>query len=312
MSGVLSIEKRSNEPHFPLFLSVQESRLLFMKAEEKRAGIKAQIRAEKERGRRVATAIFLAIILASAALSAYFGYTILNPSTPLNSIEPTLQFKPENPNPKLKAAMVDQLSLTAPNETFAQTAAAILTEANYTVDYFSGEKVTVEFYRNLPTYGYKIIIFRVHSTTGGYPVVAFFTCELYSRSKYVSEQLSDKLHSIAYSYSDAQAYFGILPSFVESSMNGKFQNTIIIMMGCEGIKNTKMAEAFVGKGAKAYVGWNGSVSSSHTDQATTQLLKHLVTEGQTISQAVENTAREVGPDEVYKSILKYYPLAWGN
>ncbi|MCJ7423766.1 hypothetical protein MUP01_05805, partial [Candidatus Bathyarchaeota archaeon] len=65
-----------------------------MKAEKKRVGIKAQIRAEKERDRRVTTAIFLAIVLASAALSAYFGYTILNPSTPLNSIEPTLQFKP--------------------------------------------------------------------------------------------------------------------------------------------------------------------------------------------------------------------------
>jgi hypothetical protein len=283
-----------------------------MKAEKKRVGIKAQIRAERERGRRVATAIFLAIILASAALSAYFGYTILNPSTPLNSIEPTLQFKPENPNPKLKAAIVDQLSPTIPNQAFVETATNTLEQAGYTVDYYPGERVTVEFYRNLPTHGYKIIIFRVHSTTGGYPPVAFFTCELYSGSKYVSEQLSDKLYSVAYSYSVAQAYFGILPSFVESSMNGKFQNTIIIMMECEGIKDTKMAEAFIKKGAKVYIGWNGSVSASHTDQTTTCLLQHLVTEGQTISQTVENTAREVQSDEAYNSILKYYPLASGN
>jgi hypothetical protein len=95
-------------------------------------------------------------------------------------------------------------------------------------------------------------------------------------------------------------------------MNGKFANTIMIMMGFNGLTYTGVAQAFVEKGAKTCVGWDGSVSSSRTDQAATQLLKHLVTEGQTISQAVENTAREVGPDEAYDSILKYYPLAWGN
>ena len=225
-----------------------------------------------------------------------------------------MQFKPENP--KLKAAIVDQLSLTAPNETFTQTAAAILTEANYTVDYFSGEKVTVNFLRNLPTGGYTLVILRVHSAQGASntPPLALFTSEPLDSRKYVNEQLTDQLQGVAfipYRPGD-KTYFGIPPKFVTSSMKGTFQNTIVIMMGCEGLSNTKMAEAFVGKGANAYVGWNSSVSSSHTDQATTQLLKHLVTEGQTISQAVENTAREVGPDEAYDSILKYYPLESGN
>ncbi|MCJ7767042.1 hypothetical protein MUP79_01440 [Candidatus Bathyarchaeota archaeon] len=107
-----------------------------MKAEKKRAGIKAQIRAENERDRRIATAVFLAVILVSAALSAYFGYTILNPSAPADSVEPTLQFKPENPNPELKAAIVDQLSLTFPNQAFVEAAANTLKQAGYTVDYY--------------------------------------------------------------------------------------------------------------------------------------------------------------------------------
>ena len=287
-----------------------------MKAEKKRAGIKAQIRAEKERGRRVATAIILAIILASAALSAYFGYTILDPSTPLSSIEPALQFKPENPNPKLKAAIVDQLSLTAPNETFTQTAAAILTQANYTVDYFSGEKVTVNFFRNLPTGGYKLIILRVHSAIGpeDNPPLALFTSEPLDSRKHVDEQLTDQLQGVVflpYRPGD-KTYFGIPPKFIETSMKGELSNSVVIAMGCDGLTYTDMAQAFIEKGARAYVSWNGSVSSSHTDQAATQLLKHLVTEGQTISQAVENTAREVGPDEAYNSILKCYPLASGN
>jgi len=177
----------------------------------------------------------------------------------------------------------------------------------------------VEFYRNLPTHGYGLLILRVHSTatnpdrTEG--PVTLFTSERYDRSKHVYEQLTDQLGGVAFSQDEMKegiAYFGINPPFVTQGMNGKFQSTIILMMGCEGLDNTLIAEAFVEKGARAYVSWNGSVSSSHTDQAATQLLKHMVTEGQTISQAVENTAREVGPDKVYDSILKYYPLASGN
>ncbi|MCJ7424581.1 hypothetical protein MUP01_09995, partial [Candidatus Bathyarchaeota archaeon] len=174
-----------------------------MKAEKKRVGIKAQIRAERERGRRVATAIFLAIVLASAALSAYFGYTILNPSTPLNSIEPTLQFKPENPNPKLKAAIVDQLSLTMPNQAFMETTANTLKQAGYTVDYYAGEQATVDFFGSLPEHGYGLIVLRVHSTATQVGAVegpiTFFTSERASQGKYVYEELAGRIRGVAYS-----------------------------------------------------------------------------------------------------------------
>jgi len=211
---------------------------------------------------------------------------------------------------QLKAAIVDQGSLSpaaGPNTVFIETATNTLKQAGYTVDYYPGEKVTVEFYRNLPTHGYKIIVLRVHSATGGYPTVALFTSELYSTSKYVYEQLTGKLDSVRFYYEDIDRFFGIPPSFIESSMKGKFNNTIIIMMGCEGLKNPSMAEAFIEKGAKTYISWNGSVSASHTDQATTHLLQHLITEKQTIKQAVDNTMKEVGADPSSNSILSYYP-----
>jgi len=286
-----------------------------MKAEKKRVGIKAQIRAEKGRERRVATAVILAIILVSAALSAYFGYTILNPSTPPNSNEPTLQFKPENPNPELKAAIVDQVSLTFPNQTFVQTATRTLEQANYTVDYYSGDKVTVDFYRSLPTRAYSIIVLRVHSAIGqdGTPPVTFFTSEPYSQYTHVNEQLADELAKAHYVVgAQEEVFFAVNPNFVRSCRDGRFQNSTIVMMGCNGLTFTDMAEAFVGRGAKAYISWTGSVSASHTDQAATQLLKHLVTEGQTISQALENTAWEVPSDDASNSVLKYYPFESGN
>ncbi|GAG23053.1 unnamed protein product, partial [marine sediment metagenome] len=62
-----------------------------------------------------------------------------------------------------RAVIVDQLSLSQRNPDFTASATDILEQADYTVDYFPGEQVTVDFYRNLPTHGYDLIILRVHS-----------------------------------------------------------------------------------------------------------------------------------------------------
>lgn len=218
-----------------------------------------------------------------------------------------------------KAALVDHLSLTSPNQSFVDDATEILEQAGYTVDYYPGEEVTVEFYKSLPTHGYRLIILRVHSAAtvleGNEIVeapVSLFTSENYSQTRYVWEQLNGQLVVALYTVSEPLCYFGIAPKFVTTSMNGKFQNTIVIMMGCEGLSNPTVAEAFVEKGAEVYIGWNQGVLASHTDTATTQLLKHLITEKQTIEQAVENTMEEIGPDPVYNSLLIYYPISSGN
>ena len=218
-----------------------------------------------------------------------------------------------------KAVLVDHLSLTFPNQRFVDNVTGILDQAGYTVDYYPGEEVTVEFYKNLPTHGYELIILRVHSSATelqGTEFVesplAFFTSEPYSQTKYVYEQLTSHLVVAYYPMPEPSYYFALRPEFITADTEGRFQNTIIVMMGCEGLTNTKMAEAFIEKGAKAYIGWSQSVSASHTDQATIYLLTYLLTKKQTIEQAVENTMKEVGPDPVYNSLLIYYPISSGN
>ena len=218
-----------------------------------------------------------------------------------------------------KAALVDHLSLTFPNQAFVDNATAILEQAGYEVDYYPGEEVTVELYRKLPTLGYGLVILRVHSSATELQgeelvesTVAFFSSEPYSQTKYVPEQLTNQLVVAHYPRPEPSYYFAILPEFITANTEGRFQNTIVIMMGCEGLANTAMAEAFVEKGAKAYIGWSGSVSASHTDQATIYLLTHLLTEKQTTEEAVENTMKEVGPDPVYDSVLLYYPPESGE
>jgi len=207
---------------------------------------------------------------------------------------------------QFKAAIVDHLSLTAPNQTFVQTATNILKNGGYTVDYYPGEEVDVEFYRNLPTHGYSLMVLRVHSTFTD-ESVALFTSESYHQGKYFWDEYYDRLGAVAYTREQAKQgtmYFGIMPSFVEHSMNGRFNNTVIIMMGCDGLMYTPMAEAFVQKGARVYISWSGPVSASHTDQATAQLLRHLITERKTIQQAVAETMEEVGQDPT----LLYHPI----
>jgi len=288
-----------------------------MRAKKKRVGIMAQVNAGGEM--RIAVAIFLAFILFIVMPSAYIDYTLV--------------YHPQNQaiNPayhQLKAAIVDQLSLTLPNKTFIQTTKNILEKAGYAVDYYPSEQVTVEFYRNLPTHDYTLIVLRAHSALRLNlapmdrpdfsvpeqldPSVVFFTSERFDPYKYLPEVLTDKLLQVAYNLSGPKltwpTYFAITSKFIRQDMKGQFQNTTIIMMGCNGLTCTDMARALIQKGAKVYISWDKSISVNHTDQATAYLLKHLITEKQTIGQATDETMKEVGFDPAYKSQLSYYPL----
>jgi hypothetical protein len=66
-------------------------------------------------------------------------------------------------NTETKAAIIDQLNPALPNPDFITRATAVLENNGFKVDYFSGEAVTLEFYRRLPAAGYSLILFRAHS-----------------------------------------------------------------------------------------------------------------------------------------------------
>lgn len=215
----------------------------------------------------------------------------------------------------LRAAIVDQLSLTQPNSTFVQTTTDLLEQAGYAVDYVPGEQVTVEFFRKFPAQPYELIIFRVHSALGrdgGQPAdwVTLFTSDSYRETWYVKEQKTRLLSKVSY-YEDGPAYFGIMPAFVKSSMKGNLQDATVIMMGCDGLKTETIAAALVDKGAKAVVSWDGLVSADHTDAATEALLRYFVTEGLPLREAVDKAAAEIGPDPSYESVLRLYPPEGG-
>jgi hypothetical protein len=288
-----------------------------MSANRKHGGTEARVEVERRGERRVATSFFIALILTVAVFSAFSGHTSLEYAVPNQTSQGTTPVPP-----LLKAAIVDQASLSPAgglNDVFVENATSILRHANVTVDYYSGEEVTVDFFKNLPTRGYKLIVLRVHSsvlklegkelTTGP---VAIFTSESYSLIKHLPEQTTDQLMIASYTPPNSPYYFAITPKFVTQSMKDNFQDTIIIMTGCEGLNNTTMAQAFIEKGAKVYIGWDKAIYFSHTDTATVHLLQCLFEAKQTIEQAVESTMKTIGPDPAENSILSYYPLEAGD
>jgi hypothetical protein len=261
---------------------------------------------------RKAVALAATVALLSIALTAALFWSLSSGSGP-------------SAGPKT-AAIVDQLSLTQPNPDFAERATALLEQAGYSVDYFAGEQVTVDFYRNLPAGDYGLIILRVHSgrsseidpTTGEKTkrdYVSLFTGEPYDETKYAEDRSpevrgpEDRFARVgrAIYYPDAPPLFGISPSFIKYSMQGRFDKATIIMMGCDGLISDTTAQTFVQKGAKAVVGWSGPVSATHTDVATEHLLRHVLIDRLAVGRAVAQAMAEVGPDPTYGTTLLMYP-----
>ena len=216
----------------------------------------------------------------------------------------------------LKAAIVDQLYNLQPNQAFIEQTTQELEDYGFEVDLYQGDEVTVDFYRELPSYGYKLIIFRAHSGLLGsegeiIKRTTLFTNEPYSQTKHVAEQLSDQL-AMARIDENHPWVFGIGAKFVTQSMEGRFPNTVIIMMGCSTLYLDDLAQAFIEKGASTYLGWDATVGLDYVDEATPILATNLYSKGMTIKEAVDKTMAEVGPDPDYHAYLKYYPRESGS
>ena len=219
-----------------------------------------------------------------------------------------------------KAAIVDQLYLLEANQPFIDEATAMLESYGFAVDVWRGEEITVDFYRELPEHGYKLIVFRVHSglllallTSGIVPSkkTYLFTGEEYTTAKYVSEQLTERVAN-AMMTTEYPLVFAVNSEFITEKMEGNFDDTVVIMMGCESYYLDDMAEAFIDKGASAYMGWSGVVSLEYVDKATLDLLGNLCTENLTVQYGVATTMADLGFDPHFRAYLKYYPEKSGH
>ncbi|MEX2245809.1 MAG: hypothetical protein WEC75_03900 [Dehalococcoidia bacterium] len=221
----------------------------------------------------------------------------------------------------LRAVIVDQLGQTDPNPEFIDRNVTRLREAGYAVDYVPAEQVTVEYYRTLPTRDYDLVVLRSHSAwlvrrkdeeTGEAATdrqVTLFTNELYSDDDYTDDQLQHRISRTFYPWDETgPRYFGIEPGFVEDSMQGRFRGTTVVLMGCAGLSSTGMADAFLARGASAFISWDDEVTAYHTDAATERLLEHLLSPKDIPArEAVVRTMEDVGEDPAFGARLFLYP-----
>jgi len=185
----------------------------------------------------------------------------------------------------LKAAIIDQLGGQFPNATFRETATSILEGAGFNTTYYESQLVNVNFYQELAKQNYGIIILRSHSALR-YPnndTVDLFTSEQFNNQSY--RQMWDKGYLSEGEYLFEQA--SNTPEFIEN-IEGSFPRSIVIAMGCWSLKldADQMAQAFIDKGAEAYIGWTSVILPKDTDRETINLLKLLVTQNTSIAQAI--------------------------
>jgi hypothetical protein len=214
----------------------------------------------------------------------------------------TFHERNQAPHP-LSVAIIDPLSPDAGGE-FTSLCAQRFQSVGYVVDIVKGSGVSVDFLKSLK-HDYTVIIFRVHSGVFE-DSVWFFTGEKYDSGKHVLEQLANEVH-IARTSRESELLFAVGSRFVRRFMGGRFEDSLVVLMGCDGLTSSELAEAFLEAGAAAYVSWDGPVSLSHTDEVTLALIEGIV-EGMTLEGALKRSLELVGLEERYGSSLGIYPL----
>jgi hypothetical protein len=230
----------------------------------------------------------------------------------------TLSFYLQKPNSSTpKAAIIDQLSssdLTSSsryvNQTFVDTTTALLHKDFPEVDYYQ-DNATVDNYTNLPSEGYKLIIWRAHSALDPSGYVAISTTEnnVTSDTPEYESLYRDGRLTLCDIEGDPTLYWAITPKFISETMSGRFDDTVIILMSCNGLEGryTKTAEALEEKGAKAIISWDNWIEASNNDGATALLLNYLINENNTIQQAVAKIPQQ--PSPLGPSQMRFYPTS---
>jgi len=222
------------------------------------------------------------------------------------------------------AAIVDQLAvepaLTNQSIAFNDTSTSILEDAGFDVKYYPIKDITditVDFYKELPSKGSKILLLRVHSAVRDNSTnVDLFTSEPFQENlvygRYSNLIQDGHISKAVFAIPPYKEYFAIGPTFISSIMKGEFARSLIILMGCHSLNQTSMAEALVGRGAKVVIGWTGWVEANYTDSFTIKLLQLLLKENpETIKGAIDKINYQIDhfDPNPFNTKLAYYPAS---
>ncbi|MGH7884074.1 MAG: hypothetical protein ACRENO_00105 [Thermodesulfobacteriota bacterium] len=227
---------------------------------------------------------------------------------------------PTNNQPKPLAAVIDQLNETIPNQDFNEKAQQYLELAGYQVDFYTTKDITIDFYKNLPSMDYKYILIRTHSLEEPkYDNATFlFTGEKYDVNKYFLEQISGQLGKGAPIYGEQREiieksnenledrmYFLVGTKFVDELMVGKFSDSVILIGGCESLRNRDLAKSLILRGASDVIGWDRTVGASENDKILLEFLERTLVDKKKIDDVVIQLNDEFSQDLMFSSKLRH-------
>ena len=228
-----------------------------------------------------------------------------------------------------KAVIIDQLYDEMPNDSFHLKATEYLEKAGYTVDIVTTQDITVDYYKDLPKKNYKYVIVRTHGAENIDDVV-LFTGERYSEEKYIQEQLFGQVHKaaplreLAYKIDGSSSsewkiinkttkvlttsvkpvdqtkdeYFAVGPNLINQVMNGRFDDTIFLLGGCNTLSNPSLAKSLSDKGASLVVGWDDTVGNFDNDRAILFFLEHSLIKNLETESTLHEISKKISIDEM--------------
>jgi len=204
-----------------------------------------------------------------------------------------------------KAVIIDQLHNELPSKDFQNKVTEYLTGAGYKVDLYTTDEITIDFYKKLPAMNYEYIVIRSHALGEGMvdKSASLFTGEKYSEHKYIKEQFLGHIgRGVPILYGEMmkldgdrimdKTYYVIGSKFVEEFMVGNFQNSTIILAGCETAKDSKLAESFLKRGASEVIGWTGLVDSTNNVLVVLDVLDKTLGSGIEMKDAIQLTMKK--------------------
>jgi len=219
------------------------------------------------------------------------------------------------------AAIIDQLDQSIPNKRFQDKILEYFENAGYDVDIYTTEEVTLDFFKKLPSMNYKFIIFRTHSFEIGEDLsdTFLFTGEKYDVNKYIQEQLFGQVQKGVPIDDRAldkllendeplpkEEYFVVGSKMIDELMVGSFPQSVIIIGGCESVRNPDLAQSFINRGASAVVGWDRSINSLENDRVILALMEEILINNTSIHDSIVSVMDEFGSNLQYSSELIYF------
>ncbi len=202
--------------------------------------------------------------------------------------------------PHQKVILFDQLSSIETASNFPEEIGKRTESMGCKFEYYNESSATLERLGR-PPFG-RIVILRVHSGVFEEDVW-LFSGENYSESRYVMEQLKGVVH-MARCSSISKTVFAFSEVYVQENWQG-MKDSIVFLMGCEGLSDTGLAEVMVECGAVGVVGWDRDISVDVSDRVFLDLLDRMI-KGMVLSEAIESINGELDEGR-----LCFYPKSLG-